>query len=73
MVAEGREPELASLCLQDALFVIPRMALRPGTLMVRGKFVDDMRLVVSRGCPWRQVARDAIQGLEDDRRSFCNA
>ena len=39
MVAEGRERELSTLCSQDALFVIPRTALRPGTKMVRGRFV----------------------------------
>ena len=31
LVAGGREQELASLCSQDALFVVPRTALRPGT------------------------------------------
>ena len=36
MVAEGRERELGALCSQNALFVIPRTALRPGTKMVRG-------------------------------------
>ena len=43
MIAEGRERELSTLCSQDALFVIPRTALRPGTKMVRGRFVDDMK------------------------------
>ena len=43
MVAEGRERELATLCSQDALFVITRTALRLGIKMVRGKFVDDMK------------------------------
>ena len=43
MVAEGRERELSTLCSQDALFVIPRTALRPGTKTVRGRFVDDMK------------------------------
>ena len=47
MVAEGRERELATLCSQDALFVIPRTALRLGTKMVRDKFVDDIRMVVA--------------------------
>ena len=35
MVAEGRELELSTLCAQDALFVIPRTALRLGTKTVR--------------------------------------
>ena len=43
MVAEGRERELGALCSQNALFVIPRTALSPGTKMVRGRFVDDMK------------------------------
>ena len=43
MVAEGRERELGALCSQDALSVIPRTALRPGTKMVRGRFVDDTK------------------------------
>ena len=43
MVAEGRARELATLCSQDALFVIPRTALRSGTKTVRGRFVDDMK------------------------------
>ena len=43
MLAEGRERELGVLCSQDALFVIPRIALRLGTKMVRGRFVDDMK------------------------------
>ena len=43
MVAEGRERELGALCSQIALFVIPRTALSPGTKMVRGRFVDDMK------------------------------
>ena len=42
MVAEGRERELATLRSQDALFVIPRMALSSGNNTVRGRFVDDM-------------------------------
>ena len=60
MVAEGRERELSTLCSQDALFVIPRTGLRPGTKMVRGRFVDDMRMVVSRAgsCQLRWQARD---------------
>ena len=43
MVAEGRDGKLATLCSQDALFVIPRTALPRGTKMVRGRFVDDMK------------------------------
>ena len=43
MVAEGRERQLGALCSQNALFVIPRTALRPGTKMVRGRFVDGMK------------------------------
>ena len=43
MVAEGRERELGALCSQKALFVIPRTALSPGTKMVRGRFVDEMK------------------------------
>ena len=43
MVAEGRERELATVCSQDALSVIPRTALRPGTKTVRGRFVDDIK------------------------------
>ena len=43
IVAEGRERELGALCSQNALFVIPRTALSPGTEMVRGRFVDDMK------------------------------
>ena len=43
MVAEGRERELGALCSQNALFVIPRTALSPGTKMVRGRFVDDVK------------------------------
>ena len=43
MVAEGRERELSTLCSQDALFVIPRTALRPGTKTVRGRNVDDIK------------------------------
>ena len=43
MVAEGRERELGTLCSQNSLFVIPRTALSPGTKMVRGRFVDDMK------------------------------
>ena len=43
MVAEGRERELGALCSQGALFVTPRTALSPGTKMVRGRFVDDMK------------------------------
>ena len=43
MVAESRERELGALCSQTALFVIPRTALSPGTKMVRGRFVDDMK------------------------------
>ena len=43
IVAEGRQRELATLCSQDALFVIPRATLSPGTKMVRGKFIDDMK------------------------------
>ena len=43
MVAEGRERERGEVCSQDALFVIRRTALRPGTKMVRGRFVDDMK------------------------------
>ena len=43
MVAEGRERELATLCSQYALFVIPRTALRPGTKTIRDRFVDDMK------------------------------
>ena len=44
MVAEGRERKLSALCSQNALFVIPRTALSPGTKMVRGRFVDDMKI-----------------------------
>ena len=43
MVAEGRERELSTRCSQDALFGIPRTALRPGTNMIRGRFVDDKK------------------------------
>ena len=43
MVAEGQERQLRALCSQNALFVIPRTALSPGTKMVRGRFVDDMK------------------------------
>ena len=43
VAAEGRERELATLCSQDALFVIVRTALRSGAKMIRGKFVDDMK------------------------------
>ena len=43
MVAEGRERELDALCSQNALFVISRTAMSPGTKMVRGRFVDDMK------------------------------
>ena len=43
MVAEGRERELGALCSEGALFVIPRTPLSPGTKMVRGRFVDDMK------------------------------
>ena len=43
MVAEGRERELSTLCAQDALFVIPRTALRPGNKTARRRFVDDMK------------------------------
>ena len=59
MVAEGRERELGALCSQNALFVIPRTALSPGTKMVRGRFVDDMKngLVKSRFVT-AEVARD---------------
>ena len=84
MVAEGRERELSALCSQDALFVIPRTALRPGTKMVRGKFVDDMkngrvksRFVAAEVA--RHVAYDvhartpAPEGFEDDRQPCCNA
>ena len=42
-MAEGREKELSTLCSQDALFVIPRTALRLGTKTVRGRYVDDMK------------------------------
>ena len=56
MVAEGRERELSTLCSQDALFVIPRTALRPGTKTVRGRFVAaevarDVRHDVHAGTP----------------------
>ena len=43
MAAEGRERELSTLCAQDALFVIPRTALRPGNKTARRRFVDDMK------------------------------
>ena len=84
MVAEGREREFGALCSQDALFVIPRTALRPGTKMVRGRFVDDMKngRVKSRFVA-AEVARDvrcdvhagtpAVKAFEDDRHPCCNA
>ena len=43
MVAEGRERELGALCSQKALLVILRTALTPGTKIVLGRFVDDMK------------------------------
>ena len=59
MVAEGRERELSTLCSQDALFVIPRTALRSGTKTVRGRFVDDMENGrVKRRFVAAEVARD---------------
>ena len=59
MVAEGRERELGALCSQGALFVIPRTALSPGTKMVRGRFVDDVKNGrVKRRFVAAEVARD---------------
>ena len=58
MVAEGREREPGALCSQNALFVIPRTAPSPGTKMVRGRFVDDMKMVVSRAGSWRPRWRE---------------
>ena len=43
MVAEGRGRELGALCSQNALFVIPKTALSPGTKMARGRFVDEKK------------------------------
>ena len=43
MVAKGGERGLSTRCSQNALFVIPRTALRPGTKMVRGRFVEDTK------------------------------
>ena len=67
MVAEGHERELATLCEQDALLVIPRTALRPDTKTVRGRFVDDMkndrvksRFVAAEGA--RDVRHDVYAG-----------
>ena len=72
-----RERELSMLCSQDALFMITRTALRPGTKMVRGKFVDDMmngrakgRFVAAEVCKRREVRRTCwnagLEGLDDD-------
>ena len=78
MVAEGRERELSTLCSQDALFVIPRMALRPGTKTVRGRFVDEMKNSRVKSRFAAEVARDVrhdagLEGLEDDCQPCCNA
>ena len=82
MVAEGRERELSTQCSQDALFVILRTALRPGTKMVRGRFVDDMK---KRWCPEqvhggrggkrleaRRTRTLALKASRDDCQSCCN-
>ena len=58
MVAEGLERELATPCSQDAVFVIPRTALRRGTKIVRGRLVDDTKKVVSRAGSWRPRWRE---------------
>ena len=58
-VEEGRARELTTLCGQEALFVVPRSALRRGTKTVRSKLVEDMmgELVKSRFVAV-EVARD---------------
>ena len=68
MVADGRERELSTSCSKDALFVIPRTALRSRTKTVRGRFVDDMedgrvksRFVV--GEVARDVSHDVYAGM----------
>ena len=75
-----RERELSTLCAQDALFVIPRTALRPGTKTVRKRFVDDMkgdrvksRIVAAEVA--RNVRHDMHAGtlaIEDDHQSLCD-
>ena len=69
MVAEGREREVGALCSQDALFVILRTVLRPGTKVVRGTFVDDMKngRVKSRFVT-AEVARDFRYHVHSGRR-----
>ena len=58
MVAESRERELSTLCSHGAVFVIQRTALRPGTKMVRGKFVDDTKNGRAKNKFVAEVARD---------------
>ena len=48
LVGVGRATEFSTFCGQNALFVIPRSALRRGTKTVRGKFVERDEQV--RGC-----------------------
>ena len=59
MVAEGRERGLGALCSQNALSVIPRTALSPGTKKRSRRFVDDMNICrVKNKFVAAEVARD---------------
>ena len=63
MVAGRRERELATLSSQDASFVIPRTALRPGTKTVLADQVDDMKSDRVRS---RFVAADVARDVRHD-------
>ena len=64
LVGEGRAKEVHTLCGQEALFVVPRSAMRRGTKTVRGKLVEDMKgeLVKSMFVA-AEVARDVRQNV----------